>query len=247
MRLPLRPLRLLPLVSGAAWSITLLALLICWLAEGRPRYPSQSNPYVAYISNIGAFRLKPLFIAGAILTSTTLVATIITVHLAFHQHRNRQPDLFSERRWWYTRIFSIMACIFALASCPVQICLPIFDNHRRPQTHQILLSLSLLGTGLTAFCTTTTFWAEMWPPPSKEENPHEIRRRRSIIVSNALFITEVVLAVLFFAFLFKSSYRVAGILEWVMSFLFTGYFWAFAGFLITDDGDDAAEERPLLR
>lgn len=47
-RLPLSQLRLLPLIAGTAWIITLLTLLIYWLAEGRPRYPGQSNPYVAY-------------------------------------------------------------------------------------------------------------------------------------------------------------------------------------------------------
>ena len=31
-------------------------------SEGIPRYPGQVNPYVAFISDIGAFRLQPLFI-----------------------------------------------------------------------------------------------------------------------------------------------------------------------------------------
>ncbi|CAF9936245.1 MAG: hypothetical protein HETSPECPRED_010271 [Heterodermia speciosa] len=254
MRLSLRSLRLLPLVAGTAWSITLLALLIYWLAEGRPRYPFQSNPYVAYISDIGAFRLKPVFIVGALLTSTTLLGTIITVHLAFHQHRNRHRGLFTEHRWKYTKVSSIIACIFAFASCPCQICLPIFDNHRKHQIHQVLLSLALLGTGVTALCTTITFWGEMWPP-RKEESPHEAktetplgtRRRRSIMASNTLFMIEIVLGTCFIAFLWTGSYRVAGILEWVMSFLFTGYFWAFVGFWIPSDDPAAAEERPLRR
>ena len=252
MRLPLRSLRLLPLGAGTVWSVTLLALLVCWLEEGRPRYPSQSNPYVAYISNIGAFRLKPLFIVGAILTSLTLVGTIITVHLAFYQHRNQQRELFTEHRWRYTRVFSILACIFALASCPCQICLPIFDNHRTPQIHHVLLSLALAGTALTALCTTITFWGEMWPP-RKEETPDEIQRRRCIIASNTLFITEVALGIGFIAFLWTRHYRVAGILEWVMSFLFTGYFGAFVGFFAIPCEDPTAtaaaanEETPLLR
>ena len=246
MRLPLRFLRLLPLGAGTTWSITLFALLICWLAEGRPRYPAQSNPYVAYISNIGAFRLKPLFIIGAILSSLTLVGTVITVHLTFHQHRNHQRELFSEHRLRYTRVFSILACILSLASCPCQICLPIFDNYREPQAHHALLFLALAGTGLTALCTTITFWSEMWPH-REEETPDEIRRRRYIIFSHTLFIVEVVFGICFIAFLWTGRYRVAGILEWVMSFLFTGYFWAFVGFLIPCDPSDAAEERPLLR
>ena len=238
MPLPLRSLKLLPLSAGTIWLITLLSLLTCWLAEGRPRYPSQSNPYVAYISNIGAFHLKPLFIVGAILTSLTLVGTILTVHLAFHEQQSHR------RR--YTRTFSILACIFAIASCPCQICLPIFDDYRNPQTHHVLLPLVLLGTALTALCTMTTFWGEMWPA-RKEETLHEIRRRRCIIASSTLFLTEAIIGICFTAFLWTGYYRVAGILEWVMSLLFTGYFWAFVGFLIPCEDSATAEETPLLR
>lgn len=50
MRFSLSQLRLLPLTAGAVWITTLLTLLIYWLASNRPRYPSQSNPYVAYAS-----------------------------------------------------------------------------------------------------------------------------------------------------------------------------------------------------
>ena len=39
---------LLPLISGAAWFITLASLLLFWLAQGRPRYPFQADPDVAY-------------------------------------------------------------------------------------------------------------------------------------------------------------------------------------------------------
>ena len=238
MHLPLRSLRLLPFSAGTIWLITLLSLLICWLAEGRPRYPSQSNPYVAYISNIGAFRLKPLFIVGAILTSLTLVGTILTVHLAFHQHRNHRPG--------YTRTFSILACIFAVASCPCQICIPIFDTYRKTQTHHVILPLALAGTALTALCTNITFWGEMWPAP-KQETRHEFLSRRCILASNSLFLIEVIIGIGFIAFLWTGYYRVAGILEWVMSLLFTGYFWAFAGFLIPYEDSATAEETPLLR
>lgn len=38
---------ILPLLGGTAWFLTLAILLIYWLAEGLPVYPSQNNPYVA--------------------------------------------------------------------------------------------------------------------------------------------------------------------------------------------------------
>jgi uncharacterized membrane protein len=47
---PLHRLWLFPLLAGSSWLLRLSALLITWVAEGVPRYPGQSNPYVAYVS-----------------------------------------------------------------------------------------------------------------------------------------------------------------------------------------------------
>jgi hypothetical protein len=80
----LRYYRLLPLTAGTGWFITLITLLIYWLASGRPRYPGQSNPYVAFISDIVAFVLQPVFIAGGTISAATLLATFCSVHLTLH-------------------------------------------------------------------------------------------------------------------------------------------------------------------
>lgn len=199
--------------------MTLFILLIIWLAEGRPRYPSQSNPYVAYISDIGAFRLQPVFIVGVIRTSLTLFGTILTVHLVFHQTFSQQLQAFTEHQLQRsTKVFSVLACILALASCACQICVPIINKRQHPQTHQLFLSLALASTALTALCTTIAFWGEMWPRnnpnPHHEKGAHnETLRRRCIITSNFIFSVEIVLGACFIAFLWTDHYRVAGILE----------------------------------
>lgn len=46
---------------------TLLAMLVTWLAQGRPKYVSQDGS-IAYISDVGADILKPLFVVGSIIT-----------------------------------------------------------------------------------------------------------------------------------------------------------------------------------
>ena len=46
---------------------TLLAMLVTWLAQGRPKYVSQEGS-IAYISDVGADILKPLFVTGCIIT-----------------------------------------------------------------------------------------------------------------------------------------------------------------------------------
>lgn len=51
----------------------LLVMLIVWELEGHPHYASMSaNQHIAYISDIGAQGLKPLFIAGCCVTTVFL-------------------------------------------------------------------------------------------------------------------------------------------------------------------------------
>ena len=157
-------LKILPLVCGTVWLITLLTLLIYWLAEGSPRYPGQVNPYVAFISDIGAFRLQPLFITGGIVASLTLTATIVSVHLARRERRlsTQKPR---DKQPRYEKWGSILACLFDVAACPCRICITLFNNHGHPSLHRTFLFLGLAGTALSCICTAFVMWPEMWKGP----------------------------------------------------------------------------------
>ncbi|KAK4044752.1 Frag1/DRAM/Sfk1 family-domain-containing protein [Parachaetomium inaequale] len=63
-----------PILAGTVWLATLLALLLYWIvSEGRTHYPSMSESQtIAYISDVGASTLKPLFITGCVLTTVLL-------------------------------------------------------------------------------------------------------------------------------------------------------------------------------
>lgn len=225
-RLVFHHLKLLPLVSGTVWLITLLSLLIYWLAEGSPRYPGQVNPDVAFISDIGAFRLQPLFIAGGIVASLTLTGTIISVHLAQRERRRstRRPGDEQSR---YEKWVSILACVFDVAACPCRICITFFDNYGHPGLHRTFLFLALAGTALGCICTAFVVWGEMWSGPTKGNK----LLWRSCVFSNSLLVTEVVLGSTFTGLLWSGQHRGAGFVEWVMAFVFTFYFWAFIGLL----------------
>lgn len=54
----------------------LWAMLIVWLAQGRPRYPTMTDS-IAYISDIGAEVLKPLFITGCSITAACFVMSLV--------------------------------------------------------------------------------------------------------------------------------------------------------------------------
>ena len=174
-------LRLLPIITGASWLTTLSTLFIYWLAQGRPRYPAQSNPYVAFISDIGAFVLQPLFITGGTITAITLLGTILCVHVVFHWEYAIAKRAKSQR---YKQVFSVLACIFQGVACPCQICLTIFDNKGYPRIHRMLLLGAFAGTALSAICTTVVFWGEMW----REEQAKELKtRRQSVVASTTIF------------------------------------------------------------
>ena len=57
--------------SGMLW-----AMLIVWLAEGQPKYPTMTDS-IAYISDIGAEGLKPLFITGCSITAVCFVMSLV--------------------------------------------------------------------------------------------------------------------------------------------------------------------------
>lgn len=51
-------------------------MLITWLVEGRPIYPSmETGQTIAYISDLGAQGLKPLFIAGSAVSVVCLLVS----------------------------------------------------------------------------------------------------------------------------------------------------------------------------
>ncbi len=237
-------LRLLPIITGVAWLTTLSILFIYWLAQGRPRYPAQSNPYVAFISDIGAFALQPLFVAGGAITAITLLSTILCVHLVFHREYWFQNTVKPQR---YKKIFSVLACLFQGVSCPCQVCLTVFDNKSYPRMHRILLLGAFAGTALSAVCTTIVFWGEMW----RQEQAKKLKtRRQSVVVSTTIFGVEFCMGIAFTILLYLKFYRISGSLEWAMTFLFTFYFLAFAGFLMmpAEEGAEGInEETPLLR
>lgn len=229
-RIVFHRLKILPLICGTVWAITLLTLLIYWLAEGRPRYPGQSNPFVAFISDIGAFRLQPLFITGGIVSSLTLTGTIISVHLARRERRlsaSAQKGLGDGQQAGYEKWVSVLACLVEVAACPCRICITLFNNKDHPRFHHTFLFLALAGTALSCICTTFVLWTEMWKGPARGNE----LLRRSCVFSNCLLVVELFLGSTFTGLLWTGQFRSAGCVEWVMVFVFTFYFWTFIGLL----------------
>jgi uncharacterized protein (DUF2062 family) len=76
----------IPILAAFVWEGTLLAMLITWLAQGQPMYSSMEGN-IAYISDIGADILKPLFIVGCCITAVGFVLTLVVERWLRHRGR----------------------------------------------------------------------------------------------------------------------------------------------------------------
>lgn len=93
------------------------------------------EPYqsIAFISDIGAQRLKPLFIAGCVITAVFLSASFMSerwLRHSGHLVRNRGKR---------DKAFAIIAILLSLIGGAALILLSIFDTLRHARIHQILL------------------------------------------------------------------------------------------------------------
>ncbi|PLN84646.1 hypothetical protein BDW42DRAFT_162402 [Aspergillus taichungensis] len=83
--IPPTRLPLFPALAGSVWFLTLASLLLTWIARGMPQYPGQSNPHVAFISDIASFELKPLFLIGTSMTAVGFLMTVAAVHVVYYE------------------------------------------------------------------------------------------------------------------------------------------------------------------
>ena len=81
----------IPIFTAFVWEGALLAMLITWLAQGRPKYPTMDGK-IAYISDIGADILKPLFIVDCCVTAIGFILTLVVERWLRHKGRYEFED-----------------------------------------------------------------------------------------------------------------------------------------------------------
>lgn len=229
---------LAPLIAGTTWILMLAVLFLYWIASGRPKLPLQSNPYVAYvyrkylqmytplthpssfISDIGAFHLKPVFIAGCTLTSISFLATILSVHYA--RYSKHFYDL-HDSNW--RKAISVLALFFGTAACLSLFLLTIFDTYRYHVVHRRLLLSCFANLASSAVCTQVVWLDQAWKASSF------VRLRRWLVLSDVIVVVEVCLGIAFTGLLYTGNRRVAGILEWIITVTGGLYLLTFMGIL----------------
>lgn len=135
-----------PIISGFMWLGTLLGLLIFWCVdEHRAHYASMDpRQTIAYISDVGATRLKPLFITGCVITTIFLDISFLSDR--WLRHRGRLVPETTKGQ----KVLSALTIFWALVGTAGLILLSIFDTLRHPKLHDIFLLLFMGGYVLSA-------------------------------------------------------------------------------------------------
>lgn len=205
----------IPIFTAFVWVGTLLTMLITWLAQRRPKYPSMDGK-IAYISDIGADILKPLFIVGCSITAVGFMLTLIVER--WLRHRGRLPPDMRKRE----KLFSILAILSSVVAGVGLILLSIFDTKRHTTAHRLFLLIFMIGIWFTAI-----FFVVEYRWLSKDYS-HTGRLRLAYKIKGMIAFILILVSIAFGVAMFKAV-DVGAVLEWVIAFGFAfyliSYFW----------------------
>ncbi|KAK2598948.1 hypothetical protein QQS21_005553 [Conoideocrella luteorostrata] len=195
----------------------LLGMLLHWIVDTHRRHYSSmdKNASIAYISDIGASELKPLFIAGSCVTVVTLDLAFFAERWLRHRGRLVRNQSTGERALVWLSI------ICAIGGAVGLILLSIFDVAHHQRMHDGFLLLFIGGYLLSAVF---TCWE--YQRLGIKNREHRILRS-SFWIKLTFILVELVLAVVFASTSFTHNRNVAAIFEWIIAFIFTFYVLSF--------------------
>ncbi|THH31422.1 hypothetical protein EUX98_g2739 [Antrodiella citrinella] len=203
----------IPLLGAFMWFSTLLAMLITWLAQGRPRYKSQDGS-IAYISDVGADILKPLFIVGCVITGVSFFLALSVER--WLRHSGRLIPTMRRRE----QVFSSLAILGSFIGGAGLILLSIFDTERHPSLHRVFLLVFILGVGLSAIFTIIEYrWIS--------HDFYEIRKLKVAYVVKGVIAGLLIVLAVAFAITLYTAVNVGAVLEWTIAFGYTFYLLTF--------------------
>ena len=115
-----------------------------------------ANAPTRFISDIGAFSLRPLFITGSLITAVCFAATVVLVHWARYS-----PSFYAltDDKLW-RKVLSVVATIFGVLASISLIALARFDTAEYHDSHRNLLLCCFAGLSGSAITTTVVWWRE---------------------------------------------------------------------------------------
>ncbi|TFK40138.1 Frag1/DRAM/Sfk1, partial [Crucibulum laeve] len=203
----------IPLLGSFIWFGMLLAMLLTWVCTGRPKYVSQEGS-IAYISDVGADFLKPLFVAGCSVTAISFFLSLLVERYLRHSGR-LMPNMRMRER-----VFGTLAVLGSFIGGCGLILLSVFDTKRFPSLHRAFLLVFMLGVALSAIFTITEYrWIS--------KDFLDVKRLKIAYIAKAIIATLLILLAFAFGVTLYKAINVGAILEWTISFGFTFYLLTF--------------------
>jgi Frag1/DRAM/Sfk1 family len=191
-------------------------MLLRWIVLSRPKYPSmEPNQTIAYISDVGAYSLKPLFITGCVITTVFLDLSFAAERYLRHNGRLARNTSITQK------VLSWTSIVFAVVGSVGLIGLAVFDTYRYASLHNLFLLFFMAGYVLSAI-----FTCAEYQRLGIHYRDHRVLRA-SFWVKLAFILVEVGLAIVFGYLTFRGNRNVAAVVEWAISFIFTGYIISF--------------------
>ncbi|KAF2141795.1 uncharacterized protein K452DRAFT_228016 [Aplosporella prunicola CBS 121167] len=206
----------IPLFSSVVWLAMLLAMILSWITDGKPHYPSMGPTQdIAFISDVGAQRLKPLFIAMS-------AVSVVSLDIAFLSERwLRHSGRLARNTSWWQKSYSILSIIAAIVGAAGIILLSIFDTWRHPRLHDVFLGLFIGGYVISAI-----FICLEYQRLGVHHREHTIIQI-SFWMKVTFIIVELALAIGFGVMRQTDHWNTAAILEWIVALVFTFYVLSF--------------------
>lgn len=196
----------------------LLAMLLWWSVEKHSPHlaPMVEDQKIAYISDIGAHELQPLFIAmGSV--------TVVTFDMVFIAERwLRHRGTLAVNTSWFQKGLSIAATVCAIAGAAGLILLTCLNDLYHHTAHDTCLVIFIAGYILSAI-----FICWEYHRLGVHHRRHRILRV-SFYIKLMFIIVEVALCIAFGALGDRKRYNPAAVVEWTISLVFTFYVWSFA-------------------
>ncbi|KIW01673.1 uncharacterized protein PV09_06856 [Verruconis gallopava] len=208
------PYWLVPIFSATVWLAMLLAMLLTWVVDGKPHLPTMDvGQVVPFISDIGAWKMKPVFIAMG-------TVTVVSFDLAFISERwlRHRGKLTPNTSVWQ-KTFAVISIIASVVGAAGLILLTIFDALHHPNVHDICLVLFIGGYVVSAI-----FVCAEYQRLGIHYRQFRILRI-SFWIKLAFILIEVGLAIGFgVATTNNNNHRnTAGIFEWVVALVYSFY------------------------
>lgn len=172
---------------------------------------------IAYISDVGAQKLKPLFITGCVLTTVFLDVSFLSDRWLRHRGRLVPNTTRGEK------ILSGLTIFWSLIGTIGLILLSIFDTARHPTLHDLFLGFFIIGYLLAAIFICWEYQR------LGVRNPEHKILAVSFWIKLAFVLITIGLAIPFIIFTVRGreGKNVAAILEWVIALVFSFYVFSF--------------------